>query len=79
MIAQMSQAVSALALCAAAAISLPAQTLTTLYDFNGVDGREPYFGALVQARNGDLYRTTSYGAAVISDGTIFKFSPGGGP
>jgi hypothetical protein len=44
-------------LCAATAMSLPAQTLTTLHSFYGKGGEDPWAG-LVQAINGDLYGTT---------------------
>ena len=56
----------------------PGGTLTTLYNFcsqtNCADGEYPY-GGLVQARNGDLYGTTSGGANSV--GTIFKITPSG--
>ena len=47
--------VSAFAQCVTMAIALPAQTLTTLFSFDGADGYVPAAG-LVQATNGDLYR-----------------------
>jgi len=62
-----------LALCAMAAIALPAQTLTTLYTFvcTGVNVCPDGSGAsgLLQAINGDLYGTT--------DSTVFKITPRG--
>ena len=42
---------SVFALCAATAIALPAQTLTTLFSFDGTNGLGPNAG-LVQATNG---------------------------
>ena len=63
------------ALCAATVISLPAQTFTTLVSFDGTDGANPV-AALVQATNGDLYGTTSYGGA-NNQGTVFKITPSG--
>src|ERR1017187_6420338 len=75
------RACAVLALCAATAIALPAQTatLTTLYQFCSqsgcTDGANPE-AVLVQAANGDLFGTTS-GGSFLSYGTIFKFTPGG--
>jgi uncharacterized repeat protein (TIGR03803 family) len=62
-------------LCATTAITLPAQTLTTLFSFDGTDGSEPKAG-LVQATNGDFYGTTYEGGA-NGGGTVFKITPGG--
>jgi uncharacterized repeat protein (TIGR03803 family) len=57
-------------------LSLSAQTLTTLYNFDATDGFAPYAG-LVQATNGSLYGTT-YGGGANSGGTVFKITPLGG-
>jgi uncharacterized repeat protein (TIGR03803 family) len=65
-----------LALCAATTIALPAQTLTTLYNFNGTDGQNPYAG-LVQATNGEFYGTTYGGGANDDSGTVFTITPSG--
>jgi uncharacterized repeat protein (TIGR03803 family) len=68
----------------------PSGTLTTLYNFcsqsNCTDGQAPE-GALVQAANGDLYGTTTYGGTndtcykVIGEpgtcGTVFKLTLSG--
>ena len=58
----------------------PSGTLTTLYSFCSqsgcTDGAYPYAG-LVQAINGDLYGTTTYGGANGNYGTIFKITPRG--
>src|SRR6202050_3835857 len=62
-----------LALCAATAMALHAQTFTTLFSFDGTDGEYPA-AALVQATNGDLYGTTEYGGA-NANGTVFKITP----
>jgi len=60
-------------LCAPA--SLPTQTFTKLTSFNFTDGDYPV-EVPVQATNGNLYGTTTYGGA-NGDGTIFKITPGG--
>jgi uncharacterized repeat protein (TIGR03803 family) len=68
-----------LALCAASAIALSAQTLTTLHSFGGPDGAYPLAG-LVQATNGYLYGTTEGGGANaygVYEGTVFKMTPSG--
>jgi uncharacterized repeat protein (TIGR03803 family) len=71
------RACAVLVLCATTAIALPAQTLTTLFIFDGTDGATPYAG-LVQATNGDLYGTTERGGSGINDaGTVFRITPGG--
>ena len=62
-------------LWAAGAVALPAQTLTTLFSFDGTGGAQPY-GGLVQASNGEFYGTTQYGGA-NHDGTVFKITPDG--
>jgi len=68
-------------LCAATAMALPAQTLTTLHSFDGTDGASAY--ALVQATNGDGYGTTQFGGTNANCpqsygcGTIFKITPSG--
>ncbi|MGC9950992.1 MAG: choice-of-anchor tandem repeat GloVer-containing protein [Bryobacteraceae bacterium] len=61
----------------------PNGKLTTLYSFCSqsgcADGQSPQYG-LVQAANGDLYGTTSYGGANCAypcGGTIFKITPAG--
>ncbi len=62
--------------CAATAISLPAQTLTTLHSFQRTtDGSDPSAG-LVQATDGNFYGTTRSGGA-YNQGTVFKMTPGG--
>ena len=53
---------------------------TTLYTFcrqtNCTDGENP-FGGLMQAADGNLYGTTSYGGINPNDGTVFKITPTG--
>ena len=76
-------AVAVLALfCFATAISLSAQTLTTLHAFAGypTDGASPYAG-LVQATDGNFYGTT-YAGGTSSNcqggcGTVFRITPAG--
>jgi uncharacterized repeat protein (TIGR03803 family) len=67
---------SVFVLCAATAIGLPAQVLTTVHSFDGADGEGPGYGALVQATNGYLYGTTDSGG-LYNDGTVFKMTPSG--
>jgi uncharacterized repeat protein (TIGR03803 family) len=62
-------------LCAVTAIALPAQTLTTLFNFDGTNGGDPQAG-LVQATNGDFYGTT-WVDGTHSGGTVFKVTPSG--
>jgi uncharacterized repeat protein (TIGR03803 family) len=66
---------AAFVLCAAA-IALPAQTITTLHSFGGPDGAYPGAG-LMQAANGDFYGATGNGGANGNHGTIFTISPSG--
>lgn len=53
----------------------PEGTLTTIHAFNGSDGEAPG-SALLQASDGYLYGTTSYGGRT-DDGTLFRVSPDG--
>jgi uncharacterized repeat protein (TIGR03803 family) len=69
-----------LVVCAAAASPLPAQTYTTLYNFDYTTGAAWPDGGLVQASDGYLYGTTydgEYSNQVSDGGTIFKMSTGG--
>ena len=56
--------------CAAVAVVLPAQTLTTLESFDGTNGAYPLSGPLVQGFNGSLYGTTLLGGS-SENGTVF--------
>ncbi|MGA2576167.1 MAG: choice-of-anchor tandem repeat GloVer-containing protein [Bryobacteraceae bacterium] len=68
---------AALLLCAATTFSSPAQTFTTLVDFNGTNGAEGVYNtSLVQGFDGNLYGTTGSGGAT-GQGTVFKITPGG--
>jgi uncharacterized repeat protein (TIGR03803 family) len=62
-------------LWAAAAIALPAQTLTTLHSFDDTDGWEPAAG-LIKGTNGNLYGATTRGGT-DNAGTIFEITPSG--
>ena len=61
----------AIFLFGAAAIASPAQTFTTLVNFDGTNGFAPYYEALVQGLNGNLYGTTALGGAQ-NGGTVFE-------
>ena len=69
----------AVAICAAMAPGSAAQTFTTLHSFcalsNCADGAAPQ-AALLQARDGNFYGTTSLGGA-FGYGTIFKITTSG--
>ena len=78
-------ACAALLLGAAMAIAAPAQTFTTLVNFNGTNGSLPQYMSLVQGTDGNLYGTTGSGGPITSgigvdyggQGTIFKMTPAG--
>jgi uncharacterized repeat protein (TIGR03803 family) len=53
-----------------------AQTVRTLYNFNGTDGSNPANLTLVQGRDGALYGATIYGGT-NDQGVIFRITPGG--
>ncbi len=70
---------------AATAITLPAQTFTSLASFDGTNGSQP-FAALAQGFNGNLYGTTSAGGvdangycpySFLGCGTAFEITNGG--
>lgn len=62
-------------LSTATAITLPAQTFTTLHSFDGTDGNNSQ-AALVQATDGNLYGSTVY-AGANGVGTIYKMTTSG--
>ena len=62
--------------CAVTAIVSPAQTLSTLVDFDGTDGNYPEYVSLVQGTDGNFYGTTGYGGD-NGDGTVFKINSEG--
>jgi len=68
---------------AAAMVTLPAQTFTTIFNFGGTNGASPA-AALVQGTDGYLYGTTSGGGITGLNcgqfggcGTVFKITPNG--
>lgn len=65
----------AIALCAATAISSPAQTVTTLADFS-ISGYSP-IGDLVQGFNGEFYGVTLSGPGRTGVGTAFDVTSSG--
>jgi len=69
------KACGVLALWATAAVALPAQTFTTLYNFATPGGAFP-LGAMVQGTDGNLYGATIQGGA-NDNGTVFKITPSG--
>jgi len=71
-----SKACTLLLFCAMTALSLSAQTLTPLHNFDSTDGANPFAG-LVQATDGNFYGTTNVGGANANNGTVFKITPGG--
>ncbi len=69
------QASCVLLSCAMVPVVLPAQTFTTLFNFDGSDGSQAY-GSLVQASNGNFYGTT-YSGGASNQGTVFEMTPSG--
>ena len=68
---------SALALLSLAHATLsPAQTLTTLVNFDGTNGDTPEYSSLAKGSDGNFYGVTYQGGA-NNLGTIFKVTPGG--
>jgi uncharacterized repeat protein (TIGR03803 family) len=66
---------AALLFCIATAIGSPAQTLTTLVNFDRTNGEEPA-ATLSQGTDGNFYGTTEEGGT-STFGTAFKMTPGG--
>ncbi len=52
---------------------LPAQTVSTIVNFNGANGANPYFTTFVQGRDGRLYGTT-YGGGANDLGAVIKIN-----
>lgn len=57
-------------------LASPAQTLTTLHNFSGTDGMNPYREWLVQGVDGNFYGTTDSGGT-DNYGVVFKMTPDG--
>jgi uncharacterized repeat protein (TIGR03803 family) len=62
-------------LCATLAVSLHAQTLTTLFTFDGTNGENPN-ATFLQGFDGNLYGT-AYNGGTNGYGTAFKMAPDG--
>src|SRR5215831_4589065 len=66
--------------CGATAVGSLAQTVSTLFSFDGTDGANP-FGGLIQATDGNFYGTTydggTSGNCSGGCGTVFKITPKG--
>src|SRR5215831_7560482 len=54
----------------------PAQTFSTLANFDTANGADPFLMSLVQGRDGAFYGTTRYGGA-NNQGTVFKITRAG--
>ena len=54
-----------------AAASATAQTVTTIFNFNGANGENPFLESLTQGRDGKVYGTTFSGGAHAL-GTVFR-------
>ncbi|HZZ14485.1 MAG TPA: choice-of-anchor tandem repeat GloVer-containing protein [Candidatus Sulfotelmatobacter sp.] len=61
--------------CGATAVASPAQTFTTLLNFDMTNGAYPFHTSLVQGLDGKIYGTASSGGA---DPTPCRFNPGCG-
>ena len=57
-------------------VTSPAQKFTTLINFDGANGQNPFYVSLIQGRDGNLYGTTQFGGA-NGDGTVFLMTPNG--
>src|SRR5215467_89775 len=64
------------ALITTLAIAAPAQTFTSLAEFNSTNGANPYYNGLVQARDGNFYGTTEEDGANFG-GTVFRMTTSG--
>ncbi len=69
------------ALCGFGVIDSPAQTFTTLLNFDGTNGGLPLYSSLVQGTDGNFYGTSEVGGTstncTVGCGTVFKITPAG--
>jgi uncharacterized repeat protein (TIGR03803 family) len=68
----------AILFCGATAIASQAQTLTTIFSFNGKNGASPE--GLTQGFNGNFYGTTGRGSGtgcISGCGSVFEYTPNG--
>lgn len=59
-----------------ATVMPPAQTFTTLVNFNASNGNWPSLSSLVQGADGNFYGTT-FGGGAHGGGTVFRMTPAG--
>jgi uncharacterized repeat protein (TIGR03803 family) len=69
-------AVAVAAITFGLAVCAQAQTFTSLANFNGGNGQEPFYGSMVQATNGNYYGTTHQGGK-NGGGNVFEVTPAG--
>jgi uncharacterized repeat protein (TIGR03803 family) len=64
------------ALISACGLPLKESDLYSFSESGKTDGSTPYFGSMIQGKDGNFYGTTIYGGQ-YSAGTVFKVTPGG--
>ena len=63
-------------LCAATAMTASAQTVTTLFNFDGLDGSGQLYGSLIQGSDGNFYGTSAY-EGKNGGGSLYSVTPTG--